>query len=162
FEEFAEYAKQLTGGDTQYGAAIALYGWFFEQLLAVQNVHYTDNENGRKDKATKAIIDSPEGERILTWIKGMVDEGSAANLGRRTAETQNAFKSGQIAMTLDSTAVLSGMLDGVGGAFEVGTGFLPRPTGSEGGVIIGGASLWITNINPAKEQWAAWEFVKWL
>jgi sn-glycerol 3-phosphate transport system substrate-binding protein len=165
FEEFHEYAKKLTkkqGSETRYGAGIAWYGWFFEQLLAVQGAHYVDNENGRKGRATKAIIDSKEGEAILTWLKSMVDDGSAVNLGRKTADTQAAFASGRIAMTLDSTSVLSTILNGVGDKFEVGTAFLPRPSGSKGGVIIGGASLWITNLKSEKEQWAAWEFVKWV
>lgn len=164
FEEFHEYAKKLTkkqGNDTRYGASIALYGWFFEQLLAVQNVHYVDNDNGRKAKATKAIIDSKEGQAITDWIKSMVDDGSAVNLGRKTSETQAAFQAGRIAMTLDSTAALSTMLSGVGNKFEVGTAFLPRPKNAGGGVIIGGASVWITNLRSEKEQWAAWEFVKW-
>lgn len=165
FEEFQEYARRLTvtqGGQTRYGAGIALYGWFFEQFLAVQGAHYVDNDNGRSARATKAIINSPEGERFVNWLKEMVDEGSAENLGRRTAETQAAFAAGRIAMTLDSTAALAPILNGVGDKFEVGTAFLPRPEGVDGGVIIGGASVWITNTKPLKEQWAAWEFVKWL
>lgn len=165
FDEFAQAAKKLTqkqGGDTRYGAGIAWYGWFFEQLLAVQGVHYVDNDNGRKGRATKALVDSKEGQAILNWLKGMVDAGTAANLGRKTSETQAAFSAGKIAMTVDSTAVLSTILNNVGGKFEVGTAFLPRAEGAKGGVIIGGGSLWITNLKPEKEQWAAWEFVKWV
>lgn len=165
FEEFADAAKKLTrkqGNDTRYGASIAIYGWFFEQLLAVQGAYFVDNENGRKAKAAKAMIDSKEGEAILKWMKGMVDDGSAINLGRKTSETQSAFAAGRVAMTVDSTAVLSTILTNVAEKFEVGTAFLPRPANSKGGVIIGGASVWITNIKPEKEQWAAWEFVKWL
>ena len=165
FEEFKEYARKLTvtqGGETRHGASIALYGWFFEQFLAVQGAHYVDNDNGRSARATKAIINSPEGERFVNWLKEMVDEGVAINLGRRTAETQAAFSSGRVAMTMDSTAALGNILAGVGDKFEIGTAFLPRPEGANGGVIIGGASLWITNTRPLKEQWAAWEFVKWL
>jgi sn-glycerol 3-phosphate transport system substrate-binding protein len=167
FEEFHDYAKKLTvktGGDTRYGAGIAWYGWFFEQFLAKSGVGYVDNDNGRKAKATKAAIDSPEGVAILDWLKSMVEDGSAINLGRKTADTQSAFQAGRIAMTLDSTAVLTQMIAGANGKFEVGTAFLPGPSkdNGKGGVIIGGGSLWITNVKPEKEQWAAWEFVKWL
>ena len=164
-EEFREYARLLTkteGGDTRYGAGIAWYGWFFEQFLAVQGAHYVDNDNGRSAKATKATINTPEGQKILAWLKAMIDDGSAVNLGRKTNDTQAAFSAGRIAMTLDSTAVLSTILSGVGDKFEVGTAFLPRPQGIDGGVIIGGASVWITNVRPKEEQQAAWEFVKWL
>src|SRR5690606_2917972 len=47
FEEFQEYARRLTvtkGGETRFGVGIALYGWFFEQFLAVQGAHYVDND----------------------------------------------------------------------------------------------------------------------
>lgn len=166
-DEFHEYAKKLTkqqGGDTRYGAGFAIYGWFFEQLMATQGAYYTDNENGRKAKATKSAIDSKQGEAVLQWWHDMIADGSAANLGRKTGDSQNAFMAGRTAMTLESTAVLGNFLSGIKDKFELGTAFLPRPQGGSGnyGVIIGGASLWITNIRPEKEQWAAWEFVKWL
>lgn len=165
FDDFHATAKKLTkktGTDTRYGAAVAQYGWFFEQLLATQNATYVDNSNGRSAKATKAVIDGKEGQNVLDWMKAMVDDGSAANLGRKSDDTTKAFAAGQIAMTIDSTASLSGILKSVGDKFEVGTAFMPHPQGVENGVIIGGASLWITNLKPEKEQWAAWEFVKWL
>jgi len=38
--------------------------------------------------------------------------------------------------------------------------FLPKPTGAKGGVIIGGASLWITDQGSPEQQQGAWEFVK--
>ncbi|HWI64270.1 MAG TPA: ABC transporter substrate-binding protein [Symbiobacteriaceae bacterium] len=165
FEEFHQVAKKLTkktGNDTRYGAGIAWYGWFYEQFLAVSGTTYVDNENGRKALATKATVDSKEGQDVLNWLKGMIDDGSSINLGRKTSETQAAFQGGRIAMTLDSTSVLATMINGVNGKFEVGTAYLPRPKDAKGGVIIGGASLWVTNLKPEKEQWAAWEFVKWL
>ncbi|MGE5674001.1 MAG: extracellular solute-binding protein [Mycobacterium leprae] len=166
-EEFAQDAKILTkkqGNDIRYGAGFAIYGWFFEQLMATQGAYYTDNNNARTAKATKATIDGKEGQTILQWWKDMIDAGSAANLGRKTADSQNAFMAGRVAMTLESTAVLGNFLKGIDNKFELGTGYLPRPAsaGNNGGVIIGGASLWITNTRPEKEQWAAWEFVKWL
>lgn len=93
----------------------------------------------------------------------MIEEGTALNLGRRTSDTRAAFAAGQVAMTLDSTAGVRGYVDAVGGKFEVGTGFLPRLDGAEGGgVIIGGASLWMLNDRPEEEQQAAWEFMKFL
>ena len=40
--------------------------------------------------------------------------------------------------------------------------FLPKPAGAPGGVIIGGASLWITDQGTADQQQGAWEFVKFV
>ncbi|CAM3392270.1 hypothetical protein MALU111345_02570 [Marinicrinis lubricantis] len=66
-------------------------------------------------------------------------------------------------MILDSTAALRGIVNGVGDKFEVGTAFLPRPSdGEEGGVIVGGASLYIMNGRSEAEQQGAWEFIKFL
>lgn len=66
-------------------------------------------------------------------------------------------------MTLDSTASLRGIVSAAEGKFEVGTAFLPKPAdGGEGGVIIGGASLWLMNNKSEEEQQAAWEFMKYL
>ena len=66
-------------------------------------------------------------------------------------------------MTLDSTASLRGIVEKVGGKFELGTGFLPRPSDvKEGGVVVGGASLYIMNNKSEAQQQAAWEFIKYL
>jgi sn-glycerol 3-phosphate transport system substrate-binding protein len=87
------------------------------------------------------------------------------NFGRTTSNTQQAFAAGKTAMFIDSTAVLKQVLTNVGGKFEVGTTFLPTPgaeNNKNGGVIIGGASLWILNNHSDKYQKAAWEVIKYL
>lgn len=66
-------------------------------------------------------------------------------------------------MFIASTASLKQVLDGVGNKFEVGTGFLPALNNNkEGGVIVGGASLWILNTRSEEYQKAAWEFIKYM
>ena len=42
----------------------------------------------------------------------------------------------------------------------MGVAYIPRPAGAKGGVIIGGASLWITSTGTPEEQAGAWDFVK--
>ncbi len=167
FEEFEEAARALTKKDgdttTVYGASFGIYGWFFEQFLAVSGAEYVNNSNGREGFATEAVFNGPEGVAILDWWKGMYDEGTMANLGRRTVDVRNAFLAEQVAMFIDSTAVLRGMIEGSEGKFEVGTGFLPRPNDEAfdvSGTIIGGGSLWIINNRPQEEQDCAWEFAK--
>lgn len=168
FEEFTAAARKLTKKDasgkvTTYGANFAIYGWFFEQLMAVSGAHYADNGNGREKFATKAIFNGPEGLKIAQWWKGMVDEGIMANTGRKTVDMRNAFLAGQAAMIIESTATLRGLLDGSKGKFELGTAFLPRPDEAaytKSGTIIGGASLWMISNRPQAEQDCAWEFIK--
>ncbi|MFP4974462.1 ABC transporter substrate-binding protein [Paenibacillus sp. CN-4] len=162
FEEFEAAAKALTK-DGKPGAVIAIYGWFMEQLFANQNADYVNNGNGRDGSATESLLASEAGVRTLEWWKKMVDEGIVANLGRDTSDTDSAFAAGQVAMTLNSTAALRGMVDSVGGKFEVGTGFLPKPAdAADGGVVVGGASLYIMNNKPEEQQNAAWEFIKYV
>ncbi|MNW42121.1 sn-glycerol-3-phosphate-binding periplasmic protein UgpB precursor [compost metagenome] len=144
-------------------ASFAIYGWFMEQFFANQGAEYVNNGNGRTSPATESLVNSDAGVNTLEWWKNLVDSEAAINLGRKTDDTKKAFVAGQISMTLDSTASLRGIVDGVGDKFEVGTAFLPKPDGNtDGGVIIGGASLWILNNKPEAEQQAAWEFIKFL
>ncbi len=148
-----------------FGCSFAIYGWFFEQFTAVQGGYFVDNDNGRTATATKAVFNGPEGVALLNWWKGMIDEGICSNLGRKTTDTKAAFDSQAVAMTLDSTAGLRDRITAAEGKFEVGVGYLPRAKAEDygkAGTIIGGASVWITNLRPVEEQQAAWEFVQFL
>ena len=165
FEEIEEHATKLVqSGATTSGITIAIYGWFFEQLLARQGALYVNNNNGRSAAATSVVYDrEPEGARILDWWAGMVKKGVATNPGRPTAASQRAFAAGQTAMTWDSTAALRSLLNGAGGRFQLGTGYFPRPASAKnGGSIVGGASVWILAGRPQTEQQAAWEYVKFI
>lgn len=169
FAEFTEAARALThtnaDGSTTYGGAFAIYGWFFEQFLAVSGGQYVNNGNGRDSFATEATFNTPEGVAILEWWKANLDEGITTNFGRPTVDTRNAFLAGQIAMFIDSTAVLRGMMDSTAGKFQIGTGFLPRPNAEaidKYGTVIGGGSLWLMKDRPEAEKTCGWEFIKFM
>ncbi|USB32967.1 ABC transporter substrate-binding protein [Paenibacillus sp. YPG26] len=161
YEEVKKAAEALSAKG--HPASFAIYGWFLEQFFANQGKEYINNGNGRTSPATESLVNTDAGVNTLDWWKSMIDSKAAINLGRKTDDTKKAFIAGQIAMTLDSTASLRGIVDGTQGKFEVGTAFLPKPDAStEGGVVVGGASLWILNNKPEAEQKAAWEFIKYL
>ena len=168
YAEVLDYSKKLTkkGADgkvSMYGYSMAIYGWFFEQLLAASGGLYLDNGNGRDARATKATFNSPEGVKIMTWWKEGFDAGLIGNFGRPTADTQKAFDAQQTAMMIESTAGLRSRLNAAQGKFELGTGFLPRPDEAafqKSGTIIGGASVYILKDRPDAEKNCAWEFVK--
>jgi sn-glycerol 3-phosphate transport system substrate-binding protein len=170
YDEVAQYAAKLTKKDaagkvSQYGYSMAVYGWFFEQLLAAAGANYLDNSNGRDALATKAIFNGPEGLKIIQWWKDMYDKGILGNYGRTTADTQKAFDAQTTAMMIESTAGLRARLTAATGKFDLGTGFLPRPDEAAyktSGTIIGGASLWILKDRPKAEQDCAWSMVKFL
>ncbi len=168
FEEVWEAARVLTqkdaaGNVTVSGISMSIYGWFFEQLLAVSGGYYVNNANGRDALATEATFNSPEGVAVLEWWKGMYDEGIMGNYGRANADVRTAFYAEQTAMFVDSTAVLRGAMDTVAGKFEIGTVYLPRPNEEAfdtSGTIIGGGSLWMISDRPQEELDCAWEFIK--
>nr|WP_231571539.1 ABC transporter substrate-binding protein [Paenibacillus sp. VKM B-2647] len=163
FEELQKAADAITKTGKATGANFAIYGWFMEQFFANQGAEYVNNGNGRTSPATESLVNSEAGVKTLTWWKNMVDTKAANNLGRKTDDSKKAFSAGQVGMILESTASLKGLVDNAQGKFEVGTGFLPKPEGAkEGGVVVGGASLWIMNNRPTDEQKAAWEFIKFL
>ncbi|MCP1307933.1 ABC transporter substrate-binding protein [Paenibacillus tyrfis] len=162
YEEIAEAAKKLTK-DGKAGASFAIYGWFMEQFFANQGAELLNNGNGRTSPATESSLGSDAGVNTMTWWKQMIDDKTMLNLGRKTDDTKKAFAAGQIAMTLDSTASLRGIVSAAEGKFQVGTAFLPKPKDAkDGGVIVGGASLYILNNRSEAEQKGAWEFIKFL
>ena len=166
FSEVTDYAKKLTkkdasGQTVRYGFGPSIYGWFFEQWMAVSASLYADNANGRDDRATKVVYNNAAGKAILDWWKAGVDGGYFYNPGIDNSGATTAFQAGKTAMYPESSAALRGNINTA--KFQVGTGFFPRPDGKpkDGGNIIGGASLYIMKSRSAEEQQAAWEFVKY-
>ena len=166
-DEIMTAAKKLTiknaGGQvTQYGFGASIYGWFVEQLIAESGETYCNLENGRKGLATKVQFGGATGTKVATWWADMVKQGLATNTGRKTDDAQAAFKSGNVAMNLESTGALRGYLKAADGKFALATAPFPKvDASSKGGPIIGGASLWITGPGHSDaQQRAAWEFTK--
>ncbi|HEX6512590.1 MAG TPA: extracellular solute-binding protein, partial [Chloroflexota bacterium] len=112
----------------------------------------------------EAVFNGAGGQTTLNFWKQGVQEGWLLNTGRVSGDADNAFKAGKYAITLQSTATLRNYLNGLAdNHHELGTGFLPRDaTAEKGGVIIGGASLWMLKDHPDAELKATWELVKFL
>jgi sn-glycerol 3-phosphate transport system substrate-binding protein len=160
--------KKDTGGKvTQYGVGFTLYSWLFEQELATQGALFASPDNGRNTRATKLIFNNEAGVNWLNFLKKLQDDGSAKSFGKdggaNSSSRDAAFVSGEAAMTFNSIAALRGYISSAqqaGGKVDVGAAYIPRPPGAKGGVIIGGASLWITNTGTPEQQAGAWDFVK--
>jgi sn-glycerol 3-phosphate transport system substrate-binding protein len=140
-----------------------IYGWFFEAFLAGLDACYVNNDNGRTARATALDYDqNGAGKQILEKWKKLVDDGVIYNFGVNGNDAQAAFVAGQTAMTLASTASLTTITSAVGGAFEVGTAYLPSMADTPSGrIIIGGANLWIVKNKDAQRQADAWDFLKY-
>ena len=161
----AEKLAAVNGGPAQYGFNAAVYGWYLEQEIAANGDQYCSPDNGRgKDRATGFTFDNKGAVDFLTWWKGMVDSGVSGNTGTDTQQAINAFETGTIGITIESTADLAGVMDAAKQkGFEVGVGNYPKIRRNDSGPIIGGASLWISSVKHSQEeQNAAWQFVKFL
>ena len=160
FEEVKAAAEKLTNGDMK-GFSILLYGWFFEEMLATQGGLYVDADNGRTGQVTEALFNGEEGRRVFEFLKEMNDAGTLGNFGSAWDDLRTAFVSGQVAMYLDSSAGISGVVESA--PFEVGGAYIPYSEETDrNGVIIGGASLWMMNGISEEEQSGAWDFMKYL
>lgn len=163
-EAIAQIGDQLLDSGAQEVMSLGIYGWFFEQFIGKQGLEYANNGNGRTEAATAVAFDeNGAAANILNEWKNLYDLGYAPNVGKGGDAGLADFSAGKSAITLGSTASLKQILQDVDGKFEVGTAYFPKVKSTdEGGVSIGGASLWALDNNDPKKLRATWEFVKFL
>jgi sn-glycerol 3-phosphate transport system substrate-binding protein len=169
-EEIVEASRTIKEtGAARNGFAIELSPWYVEQWFAMAGEHVVDTENGRAGRANAATLDNEIGLEVYEFLKGLVDEGLALNTGRNPSGQDHlvALGTGDAAMTIGTSAAIGGILDVLAtGQFpDVGFGAsrLPGPTAEGGGVLVGGASLYLVEKAAAPEEIAAsWDFVRWL
>ena len=163
-ESIAQIGDKLLDSGAQEVMSLGIYGWFFEQFIGKQGLEYANNGNGRTEAATAVAFDeNGAAANILNEWKNLYDLGYAPNVGKGGDAGLADFSAGKSAITLGSTASLKQILQDVDGMFEVGTAYFPKVKSTdEGGVSIGGASLWALDNNDPKKLRATWEFVKFL
>ncbi|WP_418064631.1 ABC transporter substrate-binding protein [Sporosarcina psychrophila] len=160
FSEVIDAAAKLKKGE-MYGFSMLTYGWFFEQLVATQGGLYVDEDNGRSGDATEALFNGPEGLNVFSFLDTMNKAGTFGNFGTNWDDIRAAFASGKVAMYMDSSAGVAGAITNA--PFDVGVAYIPHADEVErNGVVIGGASLWMSKGIAEKDQEAAWEFMKYL
>jgi sn-glycerol 3-phosphate transport system substrate-binding protein len=172
FDELLAAAKKLTTKDAdgkvnRYGLGYTIYGWYFEQELALQSALYADPNNGRTGRATKLTFNNAAGVNWLNFLKKSLDDGVARSFGMdggaNSTARDAAFVNGEVSIIVQSIAGLRGYLTNAktaGKGVDVGVAYFPRPAGAKGGVIIGGASLWLTSTGTPDQQAGAWDFTK--
>jgi sn-glycerol 3-phosphate transport system substrate-binding protein len=174
YSEILDAAKKLTKKDasgkiTRSGVDFTLYSWIFEQELATQGAIFANPDNGRNGRATALAFNNDAGVNWLNFLKQLQDQGIGRNLGRDSGTTNGTtrdanFVKGEAAITFNSIASLRNYLNSAakeGGKVDVGVAYIPRPDGAKGGVVIGGASLWITNTGTPEQQAGSWDFIKY-
>jgi sn-glycerol 3-phosphate transport system substrate-binding protein len=147
-------------------------GWYLEQWLAKQGDFYSDNSNGRAAPSTKVLFDSPESVALLTELQQVVTTGGGVYVGENPGGQDNLLKLADAdtpaAMTISTSAALGPVLAFVAGGVipsigpeDLGVGPMPSPSGAPG-VLIGGASLWITAGRGDAKAAAAWDYITYL
>jgi sn-glycerol 3-phosphate transport system substrate-binding protein len=167
-DEVRDYSEQIKANlGYPSGFALKIDAWFFEQLLAKDDLLYVDNGNGRNSRATGAQFDNKTGRDAFTWMAGMVADGLAVTnprTGQGELNNYLAIGNREAAMTIDTTAALGTIAQvlGSGDYAHVDLGVAPMPGSSKGGVSVGGGSLYIVNQSSDAKQAAAWEYAKFL
>jgi sn-glycerol 3-phosphate transport system substrate-binding protein len=167
WQELQEHcAVIMAAGVAPYCLSSQIYGWYFEQWMALQGQELANNGNGREDRATEVNLTSDAARAIMQFWKDINDNGYWVYTGR-LHDNQGAnqiFIAQQAAIIIESTGALRTFTTGAGEAgFELGTGFFPTNADVErNGVIIGGASLWVSSDNTEAENAAVAEFIMWL
>lgn len=152
------------------GMALKLDPWHLETWLASANQLFVNNKNGRAKRATKAVFDNKTGRAIWGDLQKMVRSGDAITTqaqGANPFDNLLAIGSGQVGMTIDTSAVLSTVYSvlATGQYPGVKLGVAPLPVYStkvKGGIEPGGSALYIPNRVPKLDQAAAWDFIKFL
>ncbi|WP_255169307.1 ABC transporter substrate-binding protein [Natrononativus amylolyticus] len=159
-EEVREHSEALVeSGATNYGITWPNHVWFVETWYSLADELILDNENGHDGSPTTMHADTDFAHDLWTWWQEMYEDDLYLNPGIEAwSEARSAFLTGDVGIKLDSTAAVEATVSGAEGdvdedevdeddvdTFELGTGFYPSPTEDRTGVVIGGASLWVSN-----------------
>lgn len=155
----------VEAGITPNGISLTSSSWIVEQLFGLDDALYVNNNNGREARATEMLFENELGLEVFTWLHDMVADGLATYVGDGAdAEHFIALALGQAAMTMDTTAALRSVLIAAQDFpnVEVAVGPLPTVGARDGGVLVGGAALWLDADTSDEERAAAWDFMTWL
>ena len=157
----------VASGAARYGVAFELSSSYLEHWFAMAGQPFVNNDNGRAGRATEVRFNSDLGRSLFAWLKQMVDERLALNVGRNPSDIDHliAIGSRDAAMTISTSASLRSVMNVLqSGQFPdvtPGVGPMPGPAG-EGGVLVGGAALWTISRSAPEKQEAARRFARWL
>lgn len=145
---------------------MSLNGWFVEQWMAQQGATLLNNDNGRKARASESNLTDKAAANIFQFFKDLQSKGWYTYTGKlEDWDGSDAIFTGQKAVFhITSTADIGNNLEKARAAgFDMGVGVLPIPDGSKrGGVVIGGASLWIPKSVGKQEAEGALDFALYM
>lgn len=155
----------VDAGVAPNGLSLIGSAWVVEQFYALADRPFVDGGNGRDQRATEVLLEDPLGLEVFTWLHDMVNDGLATYVGDGAdAEHFIALALGQAAMTIDTTAALRSVLVAAQDFPDVEVAIGPMPSLGErtGGVLVGGAAIWLDGTTSDEQRAASWDFVTWL
>ena len=167
FEDLRDAAEAVKASGYTTGMSFKVDSWHFEQLLALRDQELVDNGNGRDDRASAAELDSDAGREVFEFLGAMVADGLATaspRSGPNQFDNVLGIGNKHHAMTFESSAALGTIAEVLGSGQYAGVDLdvAPLPGGNAGGgVAVGGAALYISASDPAKQA-AAWDYMTFL
>ncbi|TQQ83316.1 extracellular solute-binding protein [Halonotius terrestris] len=161
FKEVERAAEKLVdAGVCETGITFANYSWFVEQWFATAGQELVNKRNGRAGTPDEALYDSDAGVELYDWWTGLDDRGLYHNPGiEARGKAKEAFHEGKAGMLIGSSSSCGSIIEGA----EFGTSISGMPAAGERvGLIVGGASLWVSEDASRDQQEAAGEFLAWM
>ena len=155
--------KIVSSGAAKARLALKTAPEYPEQWLAKAGQPYVNNGNGREQRATEVTFDNQAGLDVYTWLSSMVNDKLAITTPNQGFNHLLAVANANAAMSIESSASLGTILGVLGNypSVTLGVGAFPGPAG-DGGVLVGGAALYMVNKSSPAKQEAAWRFAKFL
>lgn len=163
WDEIHQYGlKLLESGVVKNVFSTGWPDWIFENQLALHNLEFCNEGNGRQGYATEVSWPNEFTDELFTkW--GQMAKDKVWIYGGTEYNANGAFQTGELTFLVQSTSSLDGILRTVGDKFEVRTTFLPRLEGyARGNSLIGGNSLYVSNQVTQEELEVIFEFFKYL
>ncbi len=155
--------KLAEAGVVEVGGSLTNYSWVVEQLVGMQGKELMNNGNGRESAPTALAADSNGAfEALLTAYKSAANNPNMRVWGKGTTESKTQFATGTVGYIYDSSSIYVSTALAAQGKFEIGFAPLPKVDENlDGGVSVGGGSLWMMDSGDSDRAAAAWAFIKY-
>lgn len=144
--------KEATGKEGLYIACIEL-DWCAQAILLSNGGRFLS------DDRTQVLFGEPEAVEALTIWQELINSGAHVKLSGN--EALDAFKAGNVAMYLNTSAVQGSLISAAEGNWELQATGMPSFGDQPAVPTNSGSGLAILTQDPAKQR-AAWEIVKFL
>lgn len=180
-EELRKAAEKLKAAGVDKPFVLKLDPWFIECWLGGQGVDMVNNGNGRKARATASAFDTPQLKDLLTFLKGMQDEGllfivpkTDGNIDQYLAladPTKSAMLIETSTAAVNIMAVVGGDVDpsevGAGGITldpsKVAPEAAPLPgVTAAGKARVSGGAFYMMKTSSPEVQAATWDFMRFM